>query len=242
MLYNFKLFKKYPSLFVAFSEKKDGSMKFPENNPTLLESNLRNRGKILNIFGIFPENVSSGELCHGNQVEYVSLKNKGARFEGTDGLITDKKNIFLSITAADCLPIFLFEPKKEIIGMIHAGWRSLEKGILSNAVGKIKKLSGTPENILAGIGPAICQKHYEVGRDVAENFAKYPKATKRENGKIYLDIKEIAHLQLLDLGIKKENIEVSTECTFELSEKYFSARREKSAEIEAMVAVIGMKE
>lgn len=224
-----------------FSQKTDGSMKFQNNNSVLMKKNLRNRKKFLNIFGIFPKDVSSGELCHGNRVEYVSAKNKGERFTGTDGLVTDQKNIFLSVTAADCLPIFLFDPKKEIVGMVHAGWRSLERNVLENAVGKIKESGGKSQNILVGIGPAICQKHYEIGLEVAKKFAKYPEAIKRKGNKIFLDIKKVAELQLLSLGIYSKNIEISSECTFELLGKYFSARRDKPKEVEAMIAVIGIK-
>ncbi|MDD5489351.1 MAG: peptidoglycan editing factor PgeF [Candidatus Moranbacteria bacterium] len=203
---------------------------------------MRNRKKFLRTFGIFPEDVSSGELVHGNQVRRVLTKNKGVRFKDADGLITGRKNIFLSVTAADCLPIFLFEPKKEIVGLVHAGWRSLEMNILENAIGKMEDLGGTPENILAGIGPAICQKHYEVGPEVAEKFVKYPEAIGNGNNKIFLDIKKVAEMQLLSLGVSGKNIEISSACTFELPKKYFSARRDKPQEIEAMMAAIGIKE
>ena len=104
---------------------------------------------------------------------------------------------------------------------------------------------------MVGIGPAICQKHYEVGPEVAEKFAKYPEAINKIGSKIYLDIKKIAKLQLLDLGLMEGNIEINPECTYELPEKYFSARRDSlkdrpkadrpRAKVEAMIAVIGLK-
>ena len=77
---------------------------------------------------------------------------------------------------------------------------------------------------------------------MADKFEKYPEVIKKVRDKIFLDIKKISQLQLLKLGIDQENIEVSLECTFELPEKYFSARRDRKKEIEAMVAIIGMKE
>jgi polyphenol oxidase len=237
----FKKFKKYPNLFVSFSERKDGSMKFPQNNPRLLENNLKNRKLYFQKFDLQPQDVASSELVHGGYVAQITRQSKGKRMTNADGLITKEKSIFLSVTAADCLPIFIFEPKNEIASMIHAGWRSIEKGILFNAIEKINKLGGRSENILAGIGPAICQKHYEVGLEVAEKFVRYPEAIKKDGGKIYLDIKKIAQIQLLELGLERKNIEVSPKCTFELPDKYFSARRDKSAEIKAMIAVIGMK-
>lgn len=236
----FNILKKYPKLFVAFSRKADGSMKLLENIPSD-HPNLHNRKAYLQKIGISSTQLISAEILHKNQMAVVSEKEAGKIIKGDDGLITKDKNIFLSITSADCLPIFLFELEQEIIGMIHAGWRSLEKDILTNAVGKIQELGGKTENILVGIGPAISRKHYEVGPEVTEKFKKYPEVIENKNDKFFLDIKKIAKLQLLELGILKENTEIIPECTFELPEKYFSARRDKKKEVEAMIAVIGLR-
>ncbi|MFA5926494.1 MAG: peptidoglycan editing factor PgeF [Parcubacteria group bacterium] len=236
----FSIFKRYPELFIAFSEKKDGSMKILKDKEPM-KKNESNRNIFLEKCGLGYENLISAEIVHGSNVQIIAKKDGGKIVSGTDGLITKSKDIYLSITSADCLPIFLFEPEKGIIGMIHAGWRSLEKNIIRNAARKMKDLGGKPENILAGVGPAICQKHYEIGPEVAKRFENYPETVKNGGDKIFLDIKKIAESQLLDSGIKKINIEISKECTFELPEKYFSARRDKPKTIEAMIAVIGIK-
>lgn len=240
----FDIFKKYSGLFVAFSERKDGSMKYfrDKKHSKLIADNVKNRKDFLNRFSIETKAIAYAELTHSNNIRIIRSKSDIGIIENCDGLITDQKNIFLSVTAADCLPIFLFEPEKEIVGMIHAGWRSLEKEILANAVGKIKELGGTPDNILIGIGPAICQKHYEVGSEMAEKFANYPDSIRKEDAKIYLDLKKIAKLQLLGLGIKENHIEISPDCTYELPKKYFSARRDKTTEVEAMITIIGLRE
>ena len=262
MIYNFDLFKKYGNLLTAFSQKNDGSMK-PTDNSELAEKITPNRNNYFLKNNIDPAKVVSAGIVHGSKVAIADEKDCGKIVLGTDGLLSQEKNLFLSITSADCLPIFLFEPEKEIVGIVHAGWRSLEKNILFNAIGEIKNLGGAPENILVGIGPAICQKHYEVGPEVANTFKKYPEAIKkvrprrlpellckskqagirlwRKNNKILLDLKKIAELQLLALGISKKNIEISNECTYKLTEKYFSARRDRKKEVEAMIAMIGMK-
>jgi polyphenol oxidase len=237
----FSILKEYPELLIAFSHRKDGSMKFTKNGRHLdsAAQNIKNRKKFISSLGI--QNLFWGKLTHSANVEIIGIDLQPNVIDNCDGLVTGEKNLYLSVTAADCLPIFLFESEKEIVGMIHAGWRSLEKDILANAIGKIASLGGAPKNILVGIGPAICQNHYEVGPEVAEKFEKYPEAIKKEGNKIFLDLKKIAKIKLLELGINKENIEISLECTFDLSEKYFSARRDKKKEVKAMVAVVGMK-
>jgi polyphenol oxidase len=236
----FDIFENYPDLFYAFSEKNDGSMKLT-SNPLLSDKIFLNRGKYFKNISINPKTVVSAEIVHGNKISIVSKTDGGNIIAGADGLIAQSKNIYLSVTSADCLPIFLFDHKKEIVGMVHAGWRSLEKNILAKTIKEITELDGQPENILVGIGPSICQKHYEVGSEIAEKFAGYPEAIKNDCGKIYLNIKKIALLQLLELGVKKKNIEIIPECTFEFPGKYFSARRDQKKEVEAMVAIIGMK-
>lgn len=245
-------------------------MKLAEDSKISLKIS-RNRNAYFLKNDIKPAKVVSAEIAHRNQVAIVSQKNSGKIILGADGLITQSKDIYLSITSADCLPIFLFDPKKEIIGIIHAGWRSLANDIVKNTIFKLaNSFNSDLKYILVGIGPAICQKHYEVGLEVTEKFKKYPEAIKREDEKIYLDLKKIAELQFISTGIQEKNIEISSECTFELSEKYFSARRDlsltncpinsniqskgndklcnqqlvrgKKKEIEAMIAVIGLKE
>jgi polyphenol oxidase len=236
----FSLFKKYPNLFLSFSGKDDGSMKLTSNS--LLRDKIgKNRSDYFKKIGIDPSDVVSAEIIHENKINVVTQNNRGKVISGADGLVSNSKNIYLSVTSADCLPIFLFDPKKEIVGMIHAGWRSLEKDILANALKKIKMLGGSPQGTLAGIGPSICQKHYEVAPEISEKFSKFPEDIKQADNKLFLDIKKIAQLQLFKLGIKKENIEISPECTFELPTKYFSARRDKKKEVAAMIALIGLR-
>jgi hypothetical protein len=236
----FKIFRKYPEIFFAISEKKDGSMKLLKNIGSD-HSNLRNRKIYFQKIGVPFSRLVSAETIHKNKVAVVSKNEAKKTIKGADGLVTGKGGVYLSITSADCLPVFLFDSQKKIVGMIHAGWRGLETDILANTIKKIKELGGTPEKILVGIGPAICQSHYEIGPEVAKKFAKYSQALKKENRRIFLDIRKVAELQLLELGLREENLETSPECTYELPEKYYSARRDKSKEVKAMMAVVGLK-
>ena len=175
MEYMFGIFKKYSNLIVAFSEKKDGPMKFsPEN-----------RERFLGKLGIKDKLTVKAGLVHGNNVKVVSSREAGKTIEKIDGLITADKNLFLTITVADCLPIFIFDPEKEIIGLIHGGWRSLAKNILAEAVKNLSK------DILIGIGPGISQCHFEVKQDVVKKFKPYLKYALKDN---FLDLKKLFRL------------------------------------------------
>lgn len=161
--------------------------------------------------------VSVG-MCqiHGSNVVCVSSNDAGSSINDCDGLVTDDPNIFLKISVADCIPLALYDPENECIALIHAGWRGLYSRIISNAVGVMLNNFGTkPENLVAEIGPHICQKHYEVKNDLVEKFSAFDGVLERRDGKTFLNLQKIAVIQLRKLGVKQQNIEISKRCTFE---------------------------
>ncbi|MCL5772603.1 MAG: laccase domain-containing protein [Actinobacteria bacterium] len=80
---------------------------------------LINRRKFLNKLGMPENKVVSAKSIHGDNVEIVLNEDCGSYISETDGLITNQKNVYLSITVADCLPFIIFEPLKETICLIH---------------------------------------------------------------------------------------------------------------------------
>ena len=235
----FSIFKKYPHLILAISEKKNGSMRIGTERDNLA---LKNRERFLKKINVDPRDTVNPILAHDTRIKIVKNEDRGKIIKGVDGLITKEKNLFLTITVADCLPIFIFDAKNEVVGLVHAGWKGLTKSILEKAIKKfVRNFQSNPKEILVGIGPAICQAHYEVKKDLTREFKSFPTAFLKKEGKIFLDLKKVAEIQLLNLGIKKENIEINLECTFCLRKKYFSFRREKSQNIKAMLVVFGIK-
>ena len=238
----FSIFNKYQNLVIALSQKQDGSMKL--SGDSLRDKEIsENRKKFLNKLGVDSNSLVSANLIHANTIQTVTTQDAGKIIAKTDGLLTKDKNLFLSITVADCLPIFLYDFEKEVIGLIHGGWRSLAQNILYSTIEKlINDFNSKPGSILAGIGPGISQCHYEAKEDVVAKFKSFPSHIFiKRNGKIFLDLKKIAEFQLLNSGVKKENIEINSECTYCLPDKYFSYRKDKPDILETMIAVIGMK-
>lgn len=239
----FRIFEKHSDLVVGLSEKTDGQMKLVGDRPEDKIA-LENRKRFFNHFDIEESRVVCANLVHGHNVVAVGASNRGMMMVKTDGLATGEKNLFLSLTVADCLPIFFHDPQKGVISLVHAGWRSLSKAILKAAVERLKTDFGSQaQDILVGVGPGIGPCHFEVQSDVLERFREFQAETLvRRDGKIFLDLKRIAQLQLLQLGLGEQNIEISLECTFCSADRYFSARRDKPKEIQAMVAIIGQRE
>lgn len=239
----FTKFNTYPNLIIGFSDINDGPMKISGN---LLKKIVvtKNRNNFFNNLGVNKNNIISPHLTHSNNIEIVAQKDTSKKINNTDGLLTNDKNIFLSVTVADCLPIFIYDPVNEAIGLIHAGWKGLAKDILREAINKLQShYQSNPENLLIGIGPGISQCHFEVQDDVIENFLSFlPEALESRDEKKFLDLKKLAKLQLQKLGVPEKNIEINPLCTYCEKDKYFSYRRDKPTKfLKTMIAVFGIK-
>jgi YfiH family protein len=165
---------------------------------------------------------------HGDHVLVVSsedLQNQGPLTEA-DGVITNSPNVPIAVRTADCLSVFLFDPKKNCIGLVHAGWRGTEKQIALKAAKLMRENWGcAPEDLRAAFGPAIRSCCYEVGPEF-KNF--FPKETFERDGKIFLDLAGVNRNQLLRYGVKPKHIFDSQACTC-CDPAYFSYRREGKA-------------
>ena len=218
---------------MAVSQRKDGTMRLP--------SGSNNRRLFLEKMGLNHKDLVTPVLEHGKMISRVGKKDK--IINSCDGVVTDEKGVILSVTVADCLPIFLFDPEREAIGLIHAGWRGISKGIIENTVNFfVKEFASQPEKITAVIGPGLCQNHFEVGKDVALKFANYPEAVIVNRGRILVDIKRVAGIQLKESGLISEKIQTDLDCTFCLDSEYFSYRRDgPQNRTEVMLCVLALK-
>ena len=181
-----------------------------------------NRELFYKELGLKPENIAMQRQVHGDIIRFVD---KGGFYGESDALITDKKNIGLAVSTADCTPIFIFDKKNKIIAAVHSGWRGTEKKILLKVIKKLKDdFNSSPENLICYIGPSICQKNYEVGKEVAEKFEEKYLIPKGE--KYLLNVSGINYNMLIDFGIPEENVQLSSYCTFEMNYLLHSYRRD----------------
>jgi polyphenol oxidase len=234
-------FNKFPGVKIAMSLKPDKNMKayydFGEDEEALI-----NREKFLKKINLSGKDLASVKSISDSNIEIVTEANLGNFIKNTDGLITARKNVYLSITIADCLPVIVYDFKKEIISLLHCGWKGIEKNIIGKALGKMKDVfDSAPQNIIAGIGPGIGNCHFEVNEDLVEKFSHYPGAFRKVGGKSFMDLKLVAQKKLEECGVRQSNIATSPECTYCQSEKYFSFRRDKSLPLQAMMVVAGIK-
>lgn len=148
-----------------------------------------------------------------------------------DGILTDRENVTLFMRFADCTPILLYDPVQRVIGIVHAGWQGTAKQIGRVAVEKMQACYGSvPGDLLAAIGPSICQACYEVGPEVLKAFKhSYGDQADQyfsglENGKPHVDLWSANRDTLHMAGVTQ--IEVSELCTACHLEDWYSHRAE----------------
>lgn len=163
------------------------------------------------------------------------LPDKIEQLYGIDATITREKGIFLCATTADCVPILLFDKSAKVIAAIHAGWRGTAARIVEKTIRRMNREYGCdPKNVIAGIGPAIGMKNYEVGEEVIAEFERNgfdlspEKVCSRpgNSGKAHINLQEINFRELTRLGVPESGIETSGFCTYENGDLFFSARRQ----------------
>ena len=201
----------------------EGSWKYGEQGAV---ENYENLGKL---FGISPADIVRARQVHSAEVRVVTKAENGGdgilrEADEYDGLITNEKNLLLCTLEADCVPVFLLDPVRNVIGMVHSGWKGTAQKISVNAVNLMKERFGSrPSDILAAMGPCICENCYEVSDDLIgpflENYSKrevtrfFRKSPVRE-GKYFLDLAEAIRTALKKEGVKEENISGPEYCTF----------------------------
>jgi len=169
---------------------------------------------------------------HSNRIEVICEKDSKGWLEeqsaisDCDGLITDQKGIVLTILTADCVPILLYDTKREVIGALHAGWKGTQLKIAQHAITIMQEsFHSDPKDIHAYIAPAIGDCCYEVGSDVAQHFETDSFETKGE--KFMLDLPYDNEKQLIQMGVAKEHIIQSRICTACEVDRFFSYRQEQ---------------
>ena len=155
-------------------------------------------------------NLAYSSQVHSNSIGIVESPGMIGEY---DSLITKKYGILLAIQVADCLPIFIADKNKSIIGLIHAGWRGSNLGVTRDTIALIKKdFHVSPTDIITFIGPSIRSCCYEVGEEVAGRFdSKH--LIRNSNNHYYLDLVDVNLEQLKIAGLKNHNIRIDKRCT-----------------------------
>lgn len=200
-----------------------------------VRENFRRMAKAL---GVEEDSFVFSHQTHTTNVRKVTLEDKGKGlirpldYQDVDGLITDIPGLCLSTFYADCVPLFFVDPVHKAIGLSHSGWRGTVGKIGNVTIQRMKEEYGSnPSDMVAAIGPSICQECYEVSEDVIIEFQKsFAKKHwndlyyKKENGKYQLNLWKANEMILEEAGVLRENIAVTNLCTCCNHEWLFSHR------------------
>lgn len=193
---------------------------------------ITNRAKIAESMGVENSRLVIPSQVHSANIAIVTRENYQETFENTDALVTNTPGILITVMSADCIPVLICDPVKKVVAAIHAGWRGTMAGIVSKTILHMQNhFQSDPADMIAGIGPGICQEKYEVGEEVI-NATKAMYDTMdgllqfgNQPGKAHLDLWEANKRQLLKSGVKENAIEIAGVCTNSNPELFFSARR-----------------
>lgn len=172
------------------------------------------------------------EQVHGNTIAIIDKEFDFAAVPVCDAVITALKSVPLMVMVADCIPILIYDPRKEVIAAVHAGRAGVFSKILPQTIVKMQEhYESRPEDIVVSFGPAIHQCCYEVGAEIKEEAEKYGYsfALKRTDKGHHLDLLAIARKQLEELSLRSENIEASRYCSACNTDIFYSYRAEKNS-------------
>ena len=183
--------------------------------------------RISSAIGFPSESIVTSDQTHTTNVRVVTEEDRGCgitkprSYTDVDGMVTNVPGLTLATFYADCVPLYFYDPVHRAIGLSHSGWRGTVGKIGKVTVETMARVYGTkPEDVLAAIGPSICQECYEVSADVIEQFRGAFEEKDwndlfyaKENGKYQLNLWKANEKIFLEAGILPEHISLSNLCT-----------------------------
>ncbi len=162
---------------------------------------------------------------HGDTIVSVDAKTTGK--PTGDALMTDQPGVLLNIFTSDCLPVIFIDPNHHAIAIAHAGWRGSFLGIAKKTVSAMTKTYGSnPASLLVGMGHRIGPCCFEVGREVWEQVKQNGVIVRKQGEKAWINLALLNRNQLLETGVKPENIADADVCTFCDPARFNSYRRD----------------
>jgi polyphenol oxidase len=203
-----------------------------------------NRERVAKTMGVTFDQLYIPRQVHKDHVLKVDATTTADALEETDALITKDTNVCIAVMSADCVPILLYDKKNHVAGAVHSGWKGTVAHILTKTLQAMQHEFGTQgADVLAAIGPSVCQTSYEVGSEVIEAVRKSFSQSGAllqplDNGKAKLDLWQANYVQLTDFDVRPENIEIANTCTVISNQHFFSARKGDSGRFAAGIRLL----
>jgi hypothetical protein len=204
------------------------------------ETVLKNRKRLAQYLHIPLDYFTVSNQVHGINIVIAGQAERGSgasdistAIKDCDAMITDQNNVCLLVFVADCVPVMIYDKRKKIIAVIHAGWKGTIGKISQKTFYLMQSRWGCKaSDIICAIGPSIGPCCYQVGPEVVTLVRKnFPEErllihSVTEDGKGYFDLWEANRVQLLDCQIPEQNIEIAGLCTCCHPDLFFSSRKD----------------
>lgn len=230
----FKLFDDFKNNNVVAGYTTDYGGVFGNNEP----KNIPQYEALAERLGICTNQMIRVSQKHTDKILIATRENGGEgilrpnEIDAQDAIVTDEKNLMLCIVTADCVPLFLFDEKRKVIGLSHCSRVAIANNMPAKTVMEmINNYGCRGENIKAVLGPYLSQAHHEVQKKDVDMFREYfsdeecERFARPQNDRFYVDMGEAVKISLEKVGIPRCNVRDDRVCTFENPE-LFSWRRD----------------
>ena len=232
-MFIFKEINKYQHINCAFFSRKKGvsngiykSLNCGLNSNDKKSNVLKNREIALKMIGLYKKKLIIPDQIHSSKIKIVDENSVNKNIKA-DALLTKSNKVVLGILTADCAPIFFFDCKKNIVSVVHAGWKGAKKGIIKNTIKLMLECGSKLNNIISCIGPCIGKESYKVKNDFFRKFVTEDSLNKEffviNKNEMNFDLKSYIIKKIRNLGIKK--IIFRSFDTFKDEKNFFSYRR-----------------
>lgn len=210
---------------------------------------LENRRRVAAALGADPSDFVFARQVHGGRAQVVTEAHRGRgalslndAIPGADALVTCESRAVLAVLVGDCVPIVLIDPGAGVLACVHAGWRGTVARVTQSALSAMSVMGARPDQVHAGIGPAIAPDRYQVGEEVAVAVRRSlggeagtvlrPDGT----GRWLLDLWSANRLLLAEAGVPAGQIHVADVPTGPGAGMFFSDRTARPCGRFALVA------
>ena len=242
----YKIFDEYPELITGFSTRVGGvskkhlstlNLSFSRGDDT--ENVMENHRRFAEAVGYDYQRLVFSDQVHQTHIHIIDSEEdagkgivKKSDILETDGLITNLTDIPIMTFYADCVPLYMYDRDKSVIGLAHSGWKGTVADIGGRMVEKMNEVYGSePNDIICAIGPSICRGCYEVDDVVIDRLKEHYTVEELDkltddkgNGKYQLDLHLACKLNFIKAGIPDANIALPDLCTCCNSNILFSHR------------------
>lgn len=126
-----------------------------------------------------------------------------------DGHATDEDGVLLTVTVADCVPVFVVSERPRAVAVLHAGWRGTAAGVLERGLSLLAdELGASVAELLVHMGPSICGTCYEVGPEVFTALGR-----RAPESPAPIDLRALLAERAVAAGVPWANVSTSTHCT-----------------------------